>query len=255
MKLSFDDESTPVEDRKKRKKVLVGLCQHSVLCNEITKVSTLDLPQPVSMLFFDAFLVTSTQTVNDHSQSPAGGNCGNIWMESWQKWTRLLDQQLVELSKPCDLVQGPHPWCLHMCNWARSFGVRQRSRRLIGCVGNEMLRPTLFWWKLSVEDHGYSLSHDLIVCWLQEVVQIWPKNKYISLHNSNPDIIDIWSLPIADIWGTSSQLLLPNALNAFRSTCASCWRLALDAWRPSARSRWSSCGMQARTCSVNVQGG
>lgn len=35
MKLSFDDESTPVEDRKKRKKVLVGLCQHSVLCNEI----------------------------------------------------------------------------------------------------------------------------------------------------------------------------------------------------------------------------
>ena len=50
----------------------------------------------------------------------------------------------MELSKPYDLVQGPHPWCLHMCNWACRFGVIQRSHRftyLMCSVAHEMLGP------------------------------------------------------------------------------------------------------------------
>ena len=72
----------------------------------------------------------------------------------------------MELSKPYDLVQGPHPWCLHMCNWACRFEVRQRSPRFtyLMCVANEMLPPIVVLLEIvQLKIVDIFLSHDLIV--------------------------------------------------------------------------------------------
>lgn len=58
-------------------------CVNSVLCNDITKVSSLDLPAVRQQFAFRClFGHLNSRLKITNSRSPAGGNCGNIWMES-----------------------------------------------------------------------------------------------------------------------------------------------------------------------------